>query len=52
MTPFRHPPRTTKETSVSVRIDLDGPEGKVHRHRACRSSTTCSTSSAATAGST
>ena len=22
--------RTTKETSVSVRVDLDGPEGKVH----------------------
>ena len=44
--------RTTKETSSLVRLDLDG-DGRTRRSRpACRSSTTCSTRSAATRCST
>ena len=42
----------TKETTIAVALDLDGT-GRDRRARpACRSSTTCSTSSGATAGST
>ena len=52
MTAARHEHRTTKETTSTSTLDVDGVRRRVARRPASRSSTTCSSSSASTAGST